>query len=331
MSIFDIVQSARDDIDLFLQKCEHKSSNPLFSLQNDEAIRIELESRKAFWNCIQTSKLLSKVSTDVNFCGNQQLNELNSSKDLQQLVQLIELRSSLTNLAEVPPLLAPVVNKPLYLKSTTNISSSSKSSHKQELLYVDDRLSMAGFASIKEKLEKLKQACSNTSCDCYMELGEAGIREGWSSVVTNPAYCYENNPAPGWRREVTVRMSGKTRGKLNVHYVTPDKLRRFRNRQDLHAYLQRTHSASLGPNFIDRFDFQTAFCLCHGNEDHTRSFLECSFGLAGCNQWLHPECVGLGTRSEQELALLPKVVCCYCAAYLDGLGQLEEYQKSGAM
>ena len=32
-----------------------------------------------------------------------------------------------------------------------------------------------------------------------------------------------------------------------------------------------------------------------------------------------------GRRSEQELALMPKVICPYCAAYLKGTGELESF------
>ena len=59
-----------------------------------------------------------------------------------------------------------------------------------------------------------------------------------------------------------------------------------------------------------------------------RSYIECSFGHAGCNRWIHPECVGLGARSEQELTLLPRVICPFCAHYLEGVGQLDAILES---
>jgi hypothetical protein len=152
-----------------------------------------------------------------------------------------------------------------------------------------------------------------------MSLGELGMAEGWTTIQTNAAYCYDNTPAEGWRREVAIRMSGKSRGSVDIHYVTPDKRRRFRSRQELQSYLSR-FAASV--DFIHKFDFRAVFCLCHNNEDTRRSYLECSYGLAGCNRWVHPECVGLGVRSEQELSLMPKVICPCCAKYLEGTGEM---------
>jgi hypothetical protein len=179
---------------------------------------------------------------------------------------------------------------------------------------------MGGFAEVKKLLERT----GKTPQQPYMSLGDLGIAEGWTTIITNAAYCYDNTPAPGWRREVAVRMSGKSKGNTDIHYVTPDKSRRFRSRQELQTYLLRINNTSMA--FLNSFDFRTAFCVCHDIEDNSRSYLECSYGLAGCNRWLHPECVGLGTRSEQELELMPKVICPYCAAYLKGTGELESFR-----
>jgi len=156
-----------------------------------------------------------------------------------------------------------------------------------------------------------------------MSLGDLGINEGWTTILTNAAYCFDNTPAEGWRREVAIRMSGKSKGSTDIHYVTPDKRKRFRSRQELSLYLARTNSNSM--SFLNSFEFRAAFCLCHEPEDNSRSYVECSYGLAGCNRWLHAECLGLGSRSEQELALMPKVICPYCAAYLKGTGELESF------
>lgn len=186
-----------------------------------------------------------------------------------------------------------------------------------------DRLLMSGFAEVKSLLQKKDvDSPSGRQRTPYVSLGELGIAEGWTTSVTNAAYCYDHNPAEGWRREVSIRMSGKSRGSIDIHYVTPDKTRRFRSRQDLQSYLTKINASS---NFINAFDFRTLFCLCHDNEDPSRSFVECSYGLAGCNKWLHPECIGLGRRTDKELELMPKVICPYCAAYLKGTGELEAY------
>ncbi len=185
-----------------------------------------------------------------------------------------------------------------------------------------DRLIMEGFSKVKDLLQNYTINTTSRRKKPYMCLGDLGIVEGWTSILTNAAYCYDNTPAQGWRREVAIRMSGKSKGSTDIHYVTPDKRRRFRSRQELHAYMSRT---GMSMSFLNAFDFRSVFCVCHEPEDSSRSYLECSYGLGGCNRWLHPECLGLGSRSEQELALMPKVICPYCAAYLKGTGEFEAF------
>lgn len=185
-----------------------------------------------------------------------------------------------------------------------------------------DRLSMDGFAKVKDLLQNHTITTASRRKKPYMCLGDLGIIEGWTSVLTNAAYCYDHTPVQGWRREVAIRMSGKSKGSTEIHYVTPDKRRRFRSRQELNTYMSRTGNSM---SFLNSFDFRSVFCLCHEPEDNSRSYLECSYGLGGCNRWLHPECLGLGARSEQELALMPRVICPYCAAYLKGTGEFDSF------
>ena len=187
----------------------------------------------------------------------------------------------------------------------------------------NDKLSLEGFTEVKKLLQPYQNRTTRGQKRPYMSLGDLGINEGWTTILTNAAYCFDNTPSEGWRREVAIRMSGKSRGSTDIHYVTPDKRKRFRSRQELSTHLARTNSNSM--SFLNSFEFRSAFCLCHEPEDNSRSYVECSYGLAGCNRWLHAECLGLGSRSEQELALMPKVICTYCAAYLKGTGELESF------
>lgn len=181
------------------------------------------------------------------------------------------------------------------------------------------KLNMHGFAAIQAYLKSVQLTTP------FISLGEIGMQEGWSAIPTNAAYCYDNSPIDGWRREVAIRMSGKSRGTTDIHYLPPDKKRRFRKRADLQDFFYK-NCISLG--MLPLFDFRNAYCVCHAPEDAKRSYLECSFGQAGCNHWMHAECVGLGARTERELRLMPKVTCPFCTYYLKGIGELDSYVKS---
>jgi hypothetical protein len=100
---------------------------------------------------------------------------------------------------------------------------------------------------------------------------------------------------------------------------TTEQGRRLKSRQALAEYLARSNLLAA---LLTRFDFHKVYCVCHTTEDNSRPYLECSYGFAGCNQWVHPECVGLGRRSNEECSLLPRVVCPFCSHYLRGAGEL---------
>ena len=167
-----------------------------------------------------------------------------------------------------------------------------------------DKLHMKGFYAIQELL------CQNKS-----KLNNVELRDPTNRKVTNAAYCYDNTPFEGWRKEISVRMSGKSQGTLDIHYIAKNRKRRFRSKNDIMNYLTQNNLPLID---INKFEFRSVFCVCHSIEDTSRSYLECSFGKTGCNRWVHPECVGLGVRTEQELKLLPRVTCPFCTAYLSG-------------
>jgi hypothetical protein len=54
-------------------------------------------------------------------------------------------------------------------------------------------------------------------------------------------------------------------------------------------------------------------------------YLECSYGKAGCNGWVHPHCVGLNIQTPLEIYGMENVICPYCAYYLDGTPFRETY------
>jgi len=179
---------------------------------------------------------------------------------------------------------------------------------KQGQAYEADKLSERGFNKLRRNLKR-----SNSSM--YLTVGDAGRGGGFSHA----AFCYDG-PMPGWTREVSVRVAGKSRGELDVHFVS-EQGKRLKSRQALAEYLARSNLLAA---LLTRFDFHKVYCVCHTTEDNSRPYLECSYGFAGCNQWVHPECVGLGRRSNEECSLLPRVVCPFCSHYLRGAGELAD-------
>jgi hypothetical protein len=172
------------------------------------------------------------------------------------------------------------------------------------------RLKMRGFYAIKELIARNKSVLHNVE-----------LRDPENRKTTNAAYCYDDTPIEGWRKEISVRMSGKSQGSLDIHYIAKSTKRRFRSQNEIARYLSQNNLPLID---INRFEFRSVFCVCHSTEDPSRSFLECSFGRTGCNRWMHPECVGLGFRTEHELKLLPRVACPFCSAYLTDTGELSK-------
>lgn len=147
--------------------------------------------------------------------------------------------------------------------------------------------------------------------------------------ITSVSFVYEDFPLPGWRKELLLKLSGKTSGQLDVVYVNPTRDGRFKAPADIRSYfeielskLSAATSTAINPSEItatvDLFDFKPVFCICQCSEDPYRSYLEFSYGKIGCSKWIHPECCGLGTRSKQELDTFPKVICPFCTAYIRG-------------
>lgn len=182
-----------------------------------------------------------------------------------------------------------------------------------------DRMHMLGFAGIAKKLSLMHPA------EVTLSLWGLDQFEHWATqvVATNPSYTYEDNPLPGWSKNVNVRMGGKAQGSLEITYSPPERTKRLRSKIEILAYLARYNLSS---SLATRFDFRAVFCVCHTPED-SGSYLECSFGRAGCNRWLHSQCVGLGKRKEGELRNMRNVVCPLCTVYLESIGAYE-YMKN---
>jgi hypothetical protein len=317
MSIASYISGARGLLSSLLQETEDKSKVDETPYSPDS-----IRYRKWYWNCNKASRTLAELAQGE--VPNTTEEDMEEVMRVHELGAAYEGHVSVTFNAQQRAPSASVPRREVAPAPTRQ--SSLEANGFQSSAATIDKLNMDGFEGIQRFLDKYKLHEGGRRSDRpYISLGDLGMIEGWTTILTNAAYCYDNTPAEGWRREVAIRMSGKSRGSTDIHYVTPDKSRRFRSRQELQSYLSRMSTSA---DFINKFDFRAAFCTCHQNEDHSRSYLECSYGLAGCNRWVHPECVGLGVRSEQELALMPKVVCPLCTAYLESTGQLESFQTT---
>ena len=170
------------------------------------------------------------------------------------------------------------------------------------------------------------------------------------NVITAVSFTYEDNPLPGWRRELVLRLSGKSAGRLEVQYSNPQRDRHLKSFGEVQTYFEEQidqmessgdstlfRILDLQENYCDDesrraavrdtlksakirklFDFNAVFCICQCSEDPYRNYIECSYGKIGCSRWIHPECVGLGSRAKHELDTFPKVVCPFCTAYIRG-------------
>ncbi len=128
------------------------------------------------------------------------------------------------------------------------------------------------------------------------------------------AFIRDNFPLFGWQQHIIVTLSA---GKRPGIYYTYGK-KTFKTRMDLAHTLQEMNQLHL----LDKFNFDDVYCVCQKPEDPTRPFMECAYGHCGCNAWVHPECVGLGTRSEEELKVMTSIVCPYCSFFLEGSSKL---------
>lgn len=71
------------------------------------------------------------------------------------------------------------------------------------------KLQISGFLKINSVLPRIHPD------NVYMSIFTLG-----ENSIQNPSYCYDNNPMPGWRKEIVVRMGGKTKGDRNNVFAT---------------------------------------------------------------------------------------------------------------
>lgn len=252
-----------------------------------ENLQLWLESSKIFWGDLKKNKKKLKNSAI------QADNSVNTGKRNSE--HYIENEYA----EEVEP--------HLFIPGVSGMSPLQLKRHNEENEF--SKLQIRGFINVNNFL--LREYPSNL----YVSVGGSMIDNESHNSVNNPSYCFEDDPLPGWKKEIVVRIGGKTIGDTDVVYVPPDKTKRLRNRPEVSFYLQK-NNLSIG--LVTRFDFRTVFCVCLTPENGNRNYVECSFGLAGCRGWIHTDCVGLGIVNDKNVQSLGNLVCPFCAAYLEG-------------
>jgi hypothetical protein len=190
-----------------------------------------------------------------------------------------------------------------------------------------DRLSYLGIINIAKNLKRIYGEKS----DVQMLVNNSPISEASSWTASSPAYCYMNETIAGWRRDVHLGMSGKSQGTLSVSYLAPyNNGRRIRNRSELANYLT-SNSTTLESLCGDlqptsAVDFKTVYCVCH-QPAGCGPYIECSFGLCGCQGWVHPHCIGLGYMSEMDIQYLDTIICPLCTHYLEGINEISYFEN----
>ena len=81
------------------------------------------------------------------------------------------------------------------------------------------------------------------------------------------SYSSGHSGVPGWRKVVTQRKSGKTKGKLDVCIISPDG-RKFRSRVELQRYLLYSTAEERARLSIEIFNFQVPSSFEDSHESH---------------------------------------------------------------
>lgn len=148
--------------------------------------------------------------------------------------------------------------------------------------------------------------------------------KAYDNQPSGVSYIYTNNPLPGWKKEIIIRVSGKTRGRAEVQYIHEN--RKLRNKTDLMTFVEKN------PGFLSQiklFEFKSTNCICHSFvSDGSRKRLKCQFGYCGCESFFHPECVGMGLKTNSQFNQLLKdsFICPFCTFYLEGTNMTNHHQ-----
>jgi hypothetical protein len=196
---------------------------------------------------------------------------------------------------------------------------------------IDPQVEYRGYIALREFLKKQTirpvpqltlrfKTSSNSSSSSSSQQ-----QQSQEKILTGVSFLYENDPYPGWTKEILLKLTGKNKGNLIISYFNHyDTTRKFTNHEEIRSFfIQESNKLPfLKDQGIEKFDFSSVFCICQKKEDPFRNYVECSYGKCGCNTWIHPECVGLGSRSEKELKDFHKVICPFCSIYLMGIDPL---------
>jgi hypothetical protein len=217
----------------------------------------------------------------------------------------------------------------------------------------EDPLSEDGFLEIQRHLA----SNNNSNSRFYLRMdsveveGEDNNEDGTAipQQIQIPTYVWQDKPIFGWRKEVTVRVDGLSAGGIDVSYVPPPSTTNnsnnnhnnqqptnIRNEAEL-KIAAVTHNLPQQVQGLFAYSARTT-CFCQGciinkvKLGRRSKLIQCVYGKAGCNGWLHKECIEMcvGTAPKGH-SLWTKAICPLCVKYLMGTGELAHYYEDGTM
>lgn len=188
-------------------------------------------------------------------------------------------------------------------------------------VYYYDSLSLEGFQALKKYLSLVTRDVGGYLIvpdldDRTTEVKTNERKKGFKYTV--PCFTYTDKPMVGWCKEISVALHGKSKGRTKVRYRSPIEGKSISSKVELQNYLS---SSGRSIDLMTYFDFRENFCVCHVPEDKREPFIKCSYGLAGCNGWVHTYCIGLGRLTPRQIDDHLDVVCPYCTVYLEEIDQ----------
>lgn len=177
---------------------------------------------------------------------------------------------------------------------------------------------LIGFTAIKNQLRRNLQFNN-----VYVSLANENSTS--SNMYQNSSklfYNYPNCPIEGWTKRVISTLDASSSVGLALEFIHVETNTIVRDKEGLKRICDRN---LLRYDLISLFDFRHVFCICHEPEDLERTYIECSFGKSGCCGWVHPECVGLGFQTKDEVLEMDPVICPICVTYLENMKEITDY------
>ncbi len=163
------------------------------------------------------------------------------------------------------------------------------------------------------KPNEMPEEASNNISSNRFEYSENSL--GDSSASCEKRYIIEDDPLPGWTKEVKVDLSSKffkekyQKGNVAINYYAPalayENLSVMDEGGDAGCNTVRTPLSSEAEiksmlsamnvqdqSIIKKFVIRKPYCVCHSDQHAYKELVECKYGKGGCNSRFHPSCMG---------------------------------------